>query len=109
MSWKEPRKNTRILKYSLTLFDLIVNNEYNFIKFAKNEDLISDLVKCIGEFPIYKHWIQSNIDMRTEDCRIFDEAGKILSSILPILQPTKKIITDILDELSKAYWKKLLD
>lgn len=94
-------KNTRLDNCWTTFFNLLVENERTLVKFAGNEDLVDDIVKCAANFPVHKAMMRKNIFEGINGRKSLDDALNVLSSILPIFNPTHLVIWDILKDLSE--------
>lgn len=100
-------QNTKLDNCWVTLFNLVVDNEFKFVRYAGNKDLVENCRKCMKNFPIYGNYIESNLSAGIIGRKFFDYAANSLSYYLPIFNPTHLIIKDVLDILCKEDWEKL--
>lgn len=103
----EKAKNTRIKNCWVTFFNLIVDSESKFVKYAGNEDLLLDFEKNVEKFPIYGSTMRSNVSKGVHGRKLFDQASNILSYLCPIFDPFHLIIRGVLETLSNKDWKQL--
>lgn len=103
----EKAKSMKLRNCRVTFFNLVVNHEDKFVKYAGNEYLLKDLEERVGNFPIYGETMQSNMKAGINGRKLFDNAAEILCYFLPILSPTHLIIRNTLDILKEDDWKKL--
>ena len=105
----ENMKNIKLHNCWVTFFDLLVDSDYKLVKYAGNEDLVEDVKTNSQQFPVYGSWIQTRVDGGVEDRQLFNTAANILSSHLPVFDPTHLVIRGILDVFSKREWSALCE
>lgn len=104
----EKAKSTKLHNSWVTFFDLAVDDEFKFVKYAGNEGLMQDCKKThFKNFPIY--WETIKINMENGICarKSYDSSVNVLSKHLPIFNPTHLVIKDTLEALQEEDWKKL--
>lgn len=102
-------KSTRLENCWVTFFNLAVDNESKFVKYAGNKDLLKDFEKRVEMFPIYGVSMQENLLKGVENRKLFDDAALNLSYHLPIFDPFHLIIRNTLDSLNEQDWKNLCE
>lgn len=100
----EKAKDIKLRNCYITFFNLIVNDDSKFVKYAGNEDLINDFKKSVKQFPIYEDDMQSKVYKGSHGRKLYDTAANNLSDYLPIFNPTHLIVCNILDVLSSKDW-----
>lgn len=104
----ENLKKTKLNKCWVTFFDLLVNDEYQIVKFAGNRDLVEDFKNNSEKFPIYRPWMQAKMENAIKGRQFFDVAAQMMSyRFIPIFNPDHLILRGILDCLTKEDWKRL--
>lgn len=105
----EKAKNVKLHNCWVTFFNLLVDDEFKFVKYAGNKDLIEDFQKNIKKFSIYRETMENNVSKGIQGREWFDVAANNLSFFWPIFNPSHLIVRDILDVLSKDDWKNLCE
>lgn len=105
----EKAKKTSLEKCWVTFFNLIVDDESKFVKYAGNNHLVNDYKKRACEFPIYRAWMQMNLSEGINSRKSFDTAANVLSCSLPIFDPFHLVIRDTLQLLNANHWKNLCE
>lgn len=91
----------------VTFYNLLVDDDSKFIKYAGNKDLTKDFEQNVQNFPIYGSIMQKNVNKGIKRRKLFDYISYILSQYLPIFNPTHLIIKNTLEVLRANDWKKL--
>lgn len=103
----EKAKTTKLYNCWVTFFNLLVDEESKFVKYAGNMNLVNDCNNRVNDFLIYGSVMRSNVNKGVKRRKLFDEATNILSDYLPIFDPTHLIIKNTLEALNADDWKKL--
>lgn len=95
-------KNTKLQDSWISFLDLLIDDKSKLIKYAGNESLVGDFVKCDvnNKFPIYGEAMKKKFFKAIVQRRIWDDAAVTLSDHLPIFDPTHLIIRSVLDFLT---------
>lgn len=72
---------TKLHNCWVAFFNLLVNNEIKFVKFAGNQDLIQDLEQNVQSFPIYGSKMQRNVSKGIERRKLWESSAIVLSYI----------------------------
>lgn len=103
----EEMKKTKLDQCWVTFFDLLVDDEHKLVKYAGNQDLISDFNERVEKFQIYGSWLRINVSEGIDGRKLFDNAINVLCYSLPIFNLNHLIVREIIDTLCEEDWKKL--
>lgn len=92
-------KNTKFENSWVTFYNLLVDGRKKLKNYAGNRNLIQDFVRSglMTKFPIYGAAMYQNVKKGIKKRALFDKSTFLLSTCLPIFNPTHLIIRDILD------------
>lgn len=101
-------KNTRIHDYSVTYFDLYVNDKRRMMNYAGNKDLVERFEKSDykKKYRIFAPYMQKNMAKAVMKRRLRDDAAMSLRECLPV-NPTDLIIEKIISFLNELELQKL--